>query len=191
MSKINEISKKQDKELVELLISGSQEALGELYARYRNPLMNFCKKYMRNEADAEDLIQDVFLQLWEKRHSLDTVSSFAGYVQTMTQNKVFYTFRQSDIHSRFVRNMLTNGKDSMNKTEETIIDKDYAEFLDKIIESLSPMQKKVFRLSRIEGLTYKEIAELLQISADTVKEYVSLALKKIKKQIMQHTDIHL
>jgi len=87
MSKINEISKKQDKELVELLISGSQEALGELYARYRNPLMNFCKKYMRNEADAEDLIQDVFLQLWEKRHSLDTVSSFAGYVQTMTRTK--------------------------------------------------------------------------------------------------------
>jgi len=191
MSKINEISKKQDKELVELLISGSQEALGELYARYRNPLMNFCKKYMRNEADAEDLIQDVFLQLWEKRHSLDTVSSFSGYVQTMTQNKVFYTFRQSDIHSRFVRNMLTNGKDSMNETEDAIIDKDYADFLDKIIDSLSPMQKKVFRLSRIEGLTYKEIAELLQISADTVKEYVSLALKKIKKQIMQHTDIHL
>jgi len=79
----------------------------------------------------------------------------------------------------------------MNDTEDAVIDNDYAEFLNEIIERLPPMQKKVFRLSRIEGLTYKETAELLHISADTVKKHASLALEKIKKQITQHTDIHL
>ena len=191
MPNIKEISKKQDKELVELLMGGSQEALGELYARYKKMLMPFCKKNMKNEADAEDIIHDIFLQLWENRHLLGEISSFSSYVQTMAKNKVFYTFRQSDIHSRFVRNMLTNGENSMNDTEDAVIDNDYAEFLNEIIERLPPMQKKVFRLSRVERLTYKEIAELLHLSADTVKKHASLALEKIKKQIAQHTDIQL
>ena len=191
MPKINDISEKQDRELVELLMGGSQDALGELYTRFKKLLMPFCKKNIKNEADAEDIVHDIFIQLWENRHLLGDISSFSGYVQTIAKNKIFYTFRQSDIHSRFVRNMLTNGEESMNETEDEIIGNDYAEFLDEIIGHLPPMQQKVFRLSRIEGMTYKEIAELLHISAETVKKHASLALDKIKKQITQHTDIHL
>ena len=191
MLNINKLLKKQDRELVELLKNGSHEALGELYTRYKDRLISFCKINMKNKVDSEDIVQDVFLQLWESRHLLNPELSFSGYVQTIAQNKVFYAFRQSDIHSRFVRNMFTNGENSINETEDTIIDNDYAEFLDKIIESLPPMQKKVFRLSRIEGLKYKEIAELIHISAETVKKHASLALKKIAKQIKQYTHIHL
>ena len=191
MPKINVLSEKQDRELVELLRDGSHEALGELYTRYKDLLISFCKKNMKNEADAEDIVQDIILQIWENRHLINPELSFSGYVQTITQNRVFYTFRQSDIHSRFVRNMLTNGDYSTNETEDSIINDDYTALLNEIIEQLPPMQQKVIRLSRIEGLSYKEIAELLNISAETVKKHAALALKKIKNQIAQHTDIHL
>ena len=190
MSKINELSGKQDRELVELMIGDSHAALGELYIRYSKQLTYFCKQYMKKEVDTEDIVHDIFLQLWEKRHFLNPELSFSGYLQTIAQNKVFYKFRQSEIHSRFVRNILTNGKDTINETEDVIIDNDYVALLDEIIENLSQKQKEVFRLSRIEGHTYKEIAKLLHISDDTVKKYASIALKKIKKQITQHTDIH-
>ena len=191
MKKNKELSEKQDRELVELLIGGSHEALGELYTRYKDLLISFCTKNLKNKADAEDIAQDIFIQIWENRHFINPELSFSGYLQKITQNKVFYTFRQSDVHSRFVRNMLVNGENSTNETEDTIIDNDYAEFLDEIIERLPPMQQKVIRLSRVERLAYKEIAELLHISADTVKKHAALALKKIKTQISQHTDIHL
>jgi RNA polymerase sigma-70 factor (ECF subfamily) len=190
MPKINELSEKQDRELVELLIGGSQAALGELYARFKERLMYLCKQYMRNEADAEDIVHDVFLKIWNTRNFLNPEMSFSGYVQTITQNHTMKKFRHFDVHSRFVQSTLINETDSTNQTEDQIIDNDYEKLLEELIEGLSPRQKEVYRLSRKEGHTYKEIAELLHISVETVKEHASLALKKIEKQLMQHTDIH-
>ena len=189
MQKINVLSEKQDKELVELLIGGSQEAFGELYIRFRERLMYFCKQYM-NETDAEDIIHDIFLLLWEKRHFLGAVSSFSGYLQTMAKNYILKKFRHLDVHSRFARNILMNETDSVNETENTIIDNDYAKLLDELIENLPPKQKEIFRLNRIEGLSYQEISELLQTSVENVRKQISLALNKIKDQLSQHTDIH-
>ena len=191
MQKINDLSEKQDRELVELLKNGSQEACGELYARFRERLMFVCKKNMKNDADAEDIVHDVFLQLWENRLLLGEISSFSGYVQTIAKNYAIDKLRHFDVYSRFARKIFMNETNSTNETEDTIIDNDYAKFLDEIIGRLPPMQQKVFRLSRIEKLTYKEIAELLGISPVTVKKHASLALEKIKNQVAQHTDIHL
>jgi len=189
MIKNNGLSEKQDKVLVELLIGGSQEAFGELYARYRERLLYFCKQYM-NEADAEDIVQNVFLKLWEKRRFLGEVTSFSGYIQTMAKNDILKKFRHFDVHSRFARNLLMNEIDSTNETEDTVINNDYAILLNELIENLPPKQREVFRLNRVEGLSYNEISELLQTPLENVRKQVSLALKKIKDQMSQHTDIH-
>ena len=189
MRQINVLSEKQDKELVELLMGGSQEAFGELYARYRERLMYLCKRCLKNETDAEDAFHDIFLKLWDTRHSLGAVSSFSGFVQTMIQNYATDKLRHFDVHSRFARNVLMNEIDSTNETEDSIINNDYKVLLGELIEKLPPMQKKVFILSRIEGHTYKEIAELLHISVHTVQEYASYALKKMEKNLSQLTDI--
>jgi RNA polymerase sigma-70 factor (ECF subfamily) len=107
----------------------------------------------------------------------------------MTQNDALDKLRHTDVHARYVENRLMNEIDLTNETEETIISDDYQQLLDKLIEGLPPMQKKVFQLSRIEELSYKEIAELLHISVYTVQEHASIALCKIKKNLSQHTDI--
>ena len=183
------LSKKQDRELVELLIGGSRDALGELYARYKKRLMYTCIQYLRDDIDAEDIVHDIFLQLWEKRHYLNPELSFLGYMQTIVQNNILKKIRHFDVHSRFSKNILTYEIDSTNETEDTIIANDYARLLDKLIERLPPKQKEIFRLSRIEGRTYKEISELLHISDENVRNQISLALKKIKDQLLKHIDI--
>ena len=185
------LSGKEDKELVELLIGSSRLAFSELYARYKLRLMRFCIQFLKDETGSEDIVHDIFLQLWETRNFLNAELSFSGYVHTLARNRILNMFRQFDVHSRFAKYILMNGKESTNQTEDSIIDNDYARLLNELIESLSPRQKEIFRLSRVQGLTYKEIAELLQISVDTVQEHASLALKKIKKNLLQHTDIHL
>ena len=191
MPKIIGLSEKQDKDLVELLKGGSHEALGELYTRFKKRLVCACKKYTRNEADAEDIVHDIFLQIWENRLFLNPELSFSGYVQILVQNATLKKLRRLDVHSRFARNILMNETDSTNETENTIIDNDYAELLDELIEKLPPMQKKVFRLSRLEGYTYKEISELLQMPVGNVRRYASFALEKIKDHLIQHTGIHI
>ena len=153
--------------------------------------MYFCKQYLRNEADTEDIVHDIFLRLWEKRHSLNPELSFSGFLQTLAKNCITDKFRHFDVHSRYVRNMFVNETDSTNETEDTIIDGNYTELLNELIESLPPGQKEIFRLNRIDGRTYKEISELLQTPVENVRKQVSRASKKIKDRLSQHTDIHL
>ena len=183
------LSMLQDKELVKLLQNGSRTAFEELYARYKKPLILSCKRYLKNGTYSEDIVQDIFLQLWDKRESLIIEVSFSAYVQTMVQNRIFNERKKFDVHLRYTQNIIMNENEATNATEDMIIDNDYANLLAKLIDSLTPQQKEVFRLSRIKGLTYKEIADLLQISLPTVKKHASLALDKIKKQLMKYKDI--
>ena len=190
MTNSDKLSEKLDSELVELLRGSSQEAFGELYARFKDRLMYLCKRYMKNETDSEDIVHDVFLQLWETRHCLNTEFSFSGYVHTVTQNLAMDRLRHFDVHSRFARKILMNGTDSTNETEDAIIDNDYAKLMDELIEKLPAKQREIFQLSRTKGMTYKKIADLLQISVPAVQKHVSLTLKKIKEHLQQHADIY-
>ena len=190
MKKINDLSKKQDKELVELLIGGSQEAFGELYVRYKDVLLYCCKQYLNGKTGAMDIVQDIFMQVWETRDSLNAELSFSGYIHTLAHHRILNMYRQMGVHSRYTRHILADEKELTNETEDLIADNDYAALLNEIMESLPPKQKEVFRLSRIEGLKYKEISELLQISVPAVQKHASIALKKIKKYLQQHANIH-
>ena len=187
---MGKLSTMQDKELVALFKEGSQQAFEELYIRYEQKLINFCKRSLNDESKAEDITHDVFLQVFQTSEVLDSGKSFFGYLKTIAKNRVLYEFRQSDIHLRYVNKPVMHGNDVTNQTEDLIIDNDYEKLLNEIIKRLTPQQKEVFRLSRIEGLTYNEIADLLQISLRTVKKHASLALERIKKQLTKHADIH-
>ncbi len=188
--KQNPIENLSDKELVRLLIDNSRTAFGELYVRYKGRLTYFCKRFLKEETSIEDLLQDIFIQIWETRDSLNPELSISAYLHTLTQNRILNMFRQFDVHSRFAKHILKNQIETTNQTEDELIYKDYAEFLNHAMEILSPKQKEVFQLSRIQGLSYKEIADLLQISVPTVQEHASLALRKIKNSLIQHADIY-
>ena len=190
MKNNNTLSKKKDNELAALLIDGSLCAFEELYIRYKAPLIYYCKQFLKDETASKDIVQDIFLQIWERRSSLTQVTSFSGYLHTLAQNRILNIFRQFDVHTRFAQHVLMNETEYTNDTENSIIDNDYAKLLNEAIESLSARQKQIFQLSRIQGLTYKEISELLQISLNTVQEHASLAIKKIKEYLKQHTDIN-
>ena len=188
---MDKLSTLQDKELVALFRDGSQKAFEALYLRYIKKLTGFCIGLLRDEARAEDIAQDIFLQILEMRDSLNPEKSFYGFLQTIAQNRILNEFKRTDIHLRYVRHALEHENDVTNQTENLILDNDYAKLVNEMIEALTPQQKKIFRLSRMQGLTYDEIAELMQISLPTVQFHASLALKKIKKQLMQHTGLHL
>ena len=187
---MEKLSTMQDKELVALFKEGSQRAFEELYIRYEKNLTNFCRRLLRDENRAEDITHDVFLQVFETYDGLNPELSFYKYLQTIAKNRILDEFKKFDVHLRYATNTIMYGNDATNQTEDLILDNDYAKLLNKLIDGLTPKQREVFRLSRMHGLTHKEIAELLHISIPTVKEHATLALKKIKKQLMLHTDLH-
>ena len=180
----------QDKELVALLKEGSQQAFAELYIRYYDSLFFYCKKYLKDESGAEDIVQDIFMQLWDTHDTINITSSFSGYIYTSAHNRILKMIRHFDVHSRYAQHILMNAKEWTNETEDSIMNNDFTALLNEMMERLSPKQKEVFRLSRIEGLTYKEISEMLQISIPAVQKHASIALEKIKEHLKKYTDIH-
>ena len=187
---MKQLSTLQDKELVSLFKEGSKLAFEALYIRYRDRLTYFCKRLIKNEISSEDITQDIFLQLLESSDALNPELSFWGYLQTLARNRIIDEFKKFDVQSRFALHTILNGNDSTNQTENQIIDNDYTQLINKLIDGLSPRQKEIFQMSRVQGLTYKQIAEQMQISVETVREHIFLALKKIKKHVTQHADIH-
>ena len=186
----NELSKKQDKELVALFKDGSKQAFDELYIRYKKKLTCFCKGALRDEIRSEDIAHDVFMQVFETYDSLNPELSFYGYLQTIAHNRIANELKRFDVHLRYTQHIIKHGNDATNQTEDSIIENDYAKLLNEIIDTLTPQQREIFRLSRIEGLTYNEIAKLLHLSLRTIQKHASLALEKIKKQLMEHADLH-
>ena len=187
---MEKLSTLQDKELVELFKEGSKQAFEALYLRYKKKLMYFCNRLLRDETRAEDIVHDVFLQIFDTFDALNPEKDFFGYLQTIAKNRILDEFKKYDVHLRYAKEININENEAINQTENLILDNDYAKLLKKVIDRLSPKQKEVFRLSRIYGLTHKEIAERLHISLPTVKEHATLALKKIRKQLAKHADIH-
>ena len=185
------VSTMQDKELVTLLKEGSKMAFEKLYARYKRQLIYVGRRALKNNDDLEDIVQDIFLQLWETRESLNPELSFAQYLHTIMRHRIMYQYRNFDVFSRYAQHILENAEESTNETEETIIENDYTALLNGIIDNLPPTQKKIFILSRIEGLTYKEIAEQMQLSIPAIQKHASITLKKIKEHLKIHADIHL
>jgi len=181
----------EEKTLVEQFRDGSHQAFGVLYTRYHDLLINYCNQYLNDRDEAEDIVQDVFLQLWETREALNVDLSFSGYVHTLTRNRIMQKFRQFDVHARYAQYILVHAKEATNETEESIEYNDYAALLNELIEHLTPKQKEVFKLSRIEGRTYKEIAELLHITVPTVQTHAYLGMKKIKDFLKQHVNIQI
>ena len=180
----------QDKELVSLLKGGSKKAFTQLYIRYKDQLSYFCIQKMREEMRVEDIVQDVFLQILETSDSLHPEKPFYGYLKIIAQNRILDEFKKSDVHLRYAQHTIIHENDATNQTEDQVIDNDYAKLLNELIDGLTPQQKEVIRLSRIQGLTYNEIAKLLHISLRTVQKHASLALEKIKKELMEHADVH-
>lgn len=172
-----------------MLVSGSVSAFEELYVRHKSRLMYFCKRFLKNDDLAEDLIQDVFIKIWDTKENLDPDLSFAKYLHISVQNRILNMFRQFDVHSRFADSVIKAAEQANNQTECQVIDNDYAALLDMAIETLSPRQREVFYLSRTMGLTYREIAKSMQISVPMVQQHASIALEKIRKHLKLHTDI--
>ncbi len=172
-----------DFDLVKRLQKGDVEAFDLIYERYSGKLYLFCMKYLRSHDDSEELIQSVFLKIWENRNRLLKESSFRSYLFTITYNDICKFFRRRQYHNRFISEVLNTFSPATSEIEEGI---DYRSVLDraqKIIDKLPERQRTIFEKSRKEGMSTKEIAKEFKLSPGTVDNYISDALKTIRNEL--------
>ena len=176
------------KEIALAIKAGSKDIFKSLYrAEYTN-LIHFVSSYTRNLQDAEDLVQETMLSVWENRESIDPDRNFRSFLYIIARNKSLNylrdnakRFKDSSIHE--AEYMINSLALSSLSVEEEINALELQEFIDRIYLSLPQKVTDIFKMSRQEGMTYNEIAEKMGVTPKVVEYHVSIALKAFRMKI--------
>ncbi len=190
MSERNDINIKtqySDIELITRLHKGDIKAFDLIYSKYAVNLYRFALKYLRSEDEAQELVQSVFVKIWDLRRTIKTDTSFKSFIFTIAYNNMCKLFRKRKYNKEFVNEILYLNQPS-SEVEQRIDFKSLIDSLEKIIEKLPEKQKTIFIKSRYEGKSTKEIAEDVGLSPGTVDNYISASLNFIKSRLKFITD---
>lgn len=173
-----------EKDLQQRSMSGDQAAFAEIFQLYKFKLYGFTLRLTGSPETAEDVVQNVFLKLWQDRHLLGEIDNLGGYIYRMAQNQVINGWKRMAKETILIRRLLTGQPDFSPSTPETeLAYKEMERSFRQAIDKLPAQQKKVFLLSREEGLKYDEIAQRLQISPGTVKNHMIQLLRTLREQL--------
>ena len=160
-------------------------AFNTLYWEYHAAVYANALKLIKDPVIAEDIVQETFVTVWGKRHTIDPDQDFAGWLFVISYHKTI------DQLKRKLKEVLAHKKISISIEDHSIyvnadVKEEQLAAIEKAMDQLSPQKRKVFELCKVQGRTYKKAAEELHISKYTVKEYLSEALVSIKKYIGEH-----
>lgn len=178
------MAKKLDIALIDGLKNGDMMAFDAIYKHYCTRLYGFVFKLIKQENDAEEIVQEVFVKIWESRAKIANYSTFDSFLFTIAHNTTISLLRKRLNEKKYLDH-LKHAQEEI-ASASVIEEMQYQDLKKKyqhIIEQLSPRQKEVYLLSREEGLSHKEIAKKLDISQNTVENHISKAIGFIKKNI--------
>ncbi len=172
-----------ESELVKALSRGEIKAFNDLFQIYGNRIFRFALGYLKSKSDAEELVQDVFLKVWEKRSELKENLSFKAYIFTISFNIIRKHFIKKAQSTKYFEQQII---DDLNfDTIQNIDFKSTKKLIDSLIDQLPPRRKEVFIKSRLEGFTVKEIADELGTSPKTVENQLGDSLKFIREHLIK------
>ena len=175
-----------ERSLVIRLIAGDEEAFCELYAAYKNRLIYFAMRFLKSREYAEDIFQDAFTMIWESRRFINPDTSFSSYLYTIMRNRILNHLREQASEDRLKEQILSQAIDS-NETNNKIIANDLQRLISHALKQLTSRQREIFEMSREKQMSYKEIAEALGISVNTVQEHISSSLRSLRMYLEKHS----
>lgn len=174
----------QDKHLLQQLRKGNKKAFEKIYVKYSKILGFFLIGYLKSIDDAEEVIQDTFVKVWENRQSIDPDLNFKNYLFKISKHVFLNKLRRKHVEDNYRNNYIEICSEQDNSTEDGIILSDYENFYIKVVNNLPPKRRDIFLLSREQGLTYNEIAKTMNISHKTVEKQMSEALRYLRSQLL-------
>lgn len=175
-----EVSKNDELALLLSLKSGDHSAFEMLYYRYSPRLYRHILSMVKVQACAEEILQDVFQKLWERREGIHLEKSFQSYLFTIAKNLVYDFFNQETKNRNLKDLIISLTTQDYYHIEEDFQYKECQEIINQAIDNLPPKRKLIYTLCKIEGKSYDEVSAFLGISASTISDHIVKATKQIQ-----------
>lgn len=177
--------------LLERLSQGDHLAFGQIYDRYKTELAIRILRLVKADELAEELLQDVFLKLWHNRAQLDTSQPVRAYLYAIARNLAIDLLRRAAKQQHIYDQIIHASTELYDHIERSIFQKENEAWLREAIDKLPPQRQKVFVQCKLEGKTYKEVAELYQISTTTVNDHIQKSTHFIREYLLKQPGFQL
>ena len=174
-----------DERLVSAIKKDDHHAFDELFKKYGPPLFTFVMSIMKEKYWAEEVVQDVFIKIWDKRKDIDSTLSFKSYLFTIALNTTKKIYRKKAQEEKHKQQIVLELHNDHISDIDIVEYKNLLQYVEKIIDKLPPSRREIFIMSKIDGLKNEKIAEHLSISEQTVKNQLVSAMKFLRSEAVK------
>jgi RNA polymerase sigma-70 factor (ECF subfamily) len=178
-------------DIVKALNSGNHKSFELLFETHYSALCRYACSIVNDASEAEDIVQKVFCKLWDQRSEIDIRTSVKSYLYRIVHNESLNLVHQRTSRAELNMTVVRWGGEQTDDVNDMVAASELQKAIEKAISSLAPQCRKVFEMSRIEQLSYSEIASNLQISINTVENHISKALKLLRVELKDFLVIFL
>lgn len=180
-----------EKELINQMKTDDPVAFGKIYDHYCGAIYGKLVKLVKITAIADELLQDIFLKVWENRHILDVNCTLKPWLYKVTENEIYKFYRKVALDIKLQTHILQTFDELYTHTEEDYYLKESRKLLQDAMTNMPPRCREVFELCRLQGKSYEEAALLLDISTSTVSNHLVRATAIARKTLFQSVEIAL
>lgn len=179
----------EDKALLISLSEGDELAFVKIYNQYRYKVYTYAYQLSKSADTAEEIVQNVFIRIWQKRAQIDTSRSFNGYIKKITLNHVLNHLKKIGREKSLQQEVSQLMEISASRTEEQLLEKELRKIYTDAIAMLPAQKKLIYQLSRSEELSHEEIALKLNISKNTVKNHMVEASRFVREYVRKNAGV--
>ena len=161
----------------------------EIFRQHEYRLYTLALRLTKSDQVAKDIIQEVFLKLWEQRENIHSINNIEAWLYRITENKVIDFLRKTAADARLKEAIWQHVQQIMNEAELILATKEYNEVIQKAIDQLPPQRKLIYQLNKEGGMNYQQIADELQISRHTVKNQLFAAVQSVRRFLTRNVKI--
>jgi len=175
-----------EKLLFKKISEGNEESFKLFFNQYKNRLFRFIRNIAKSDDVAEELVHDVFLKIWIDRGTLGIVDNPEVFIFVIAKNKALSHLRKIAREGRLLEEVALNMLSFHDDTNELVEANDSNRLIQNAVKTLSPQQQRIYLMSRTEGLSHDQIAEVLNISKNTVNNHLTTAMKQIRAYLVTY-----
>ncbi|HQN93187.1 MAG TPA: RNA polymerase sigma-70 factor [Prolixibacteraceae bacterium] len=175
-----------DKHIVDCIQHGDEQVFELFFRNYYERLCNYANTILNDMDEAEEMVQNAFLTIWERRESFEVHTSLKSYLYRAVYNSSLNSLKHKKVQHKHEQYYKQNTAPDYESATSELMENELQQLAQKAIEQLPPQCKMVFTLSRVEQLTYAEIAEQMNISAKTVENHMVRALRFLREKLKDY-----